>query len=170
MVNLLILGLWSWSPGRDQLQYSDIRVYDLFGSCALALSWFLHQLADFNMVKIISNVSFKKKVTLIGYTRHDDVNDCIGGWHVKYRSDGYNYYQGGLWKAVPEPLKQTGRVPTGFRARPESGVSWECGWSRLGCKMAATKLGNLLTKWPFWLSLWHDINIISISWHGGKEL
>ena len=33
--------------------------------------------------------------------------------------------------------------------------------------MAATELGNLLTKWPFGLSLWHDG---LISWHGGKEL
>ena len=52
----------------------------------------------------------------------------------------------------------------------EIGAGWKIGvtWSRkLGFKMAATKLGYLLTKSPFWLSLWHDI---SISWHGGKEL
>ena len=38
---------------------------------------------------------------------------------------------------------------------------------KLDCKMAATKLENLLTKLPFWLSLWHRI---SISWHECKEV
>ena len=46
----------------------------------------------------------------------------------------------------------------------KTGVTWS---RKLGFKMAATELGYLLTKSPFWLSLWHDI---SISWHGGKEL
>ena len=49
-------------------------------------------------------------------------------------------------------------------------VGWKIGvtWSRKwGFKMAATKLGYLLTKSSFWLSLWYDL---SISWHGGKEL
>ena len=52
----------------------------------------------------------------------------------------------------------------------EIGASWIIGvtWSRKrSFKMAATELRYLLTKSPFWLSLWHDI---SISWHGGKEL
>ena len=52
----------------------------------------------------------------------------------------------------------------------EIGAGWKIGvtWSRKrGFKMAATELGYLLTKSPFWLSLWHDI---SISWHGGQEL
>ena len=52
----------------------------------------------------------------------------------------------------------------------EIGANWKIGvtWSRKrSFKMAATELGYLLTKSPFWLSLWHDI---SISWHGGKEL
>ena len=28
---------------------------------------------------------------------------------------------------------------------------------KTGCKMAATKLGNLLTKWPVWLSLYRNM-------------
>ena len=51
----------------------------------------------------------------------------------------------------------------------EIGAGWKIGvtWSRkLGFKMAATELGYLITKSPFWLSVWHDI---SIFWHGGKE-
>ena len=40
-------------------------------------------------------------------------------------------------------------------------------WLHWSFKMAAIELGYLLTKSPFWLSLWHDI---SISWHGGKEM
>ena len=53
---------------------------------------------------------------------------------------------------------------------PEIGTGYKIGvtWSRKrSFKMAAAELGYLLTKSPFWLSLWHDI---SISWHGSKEL
>ena len=52
----------------------------------------------------------------------------------------------------------------------EIGAGWKIGVTlsqKRSFKMAATELGYLLTKSPFWLSLWHDI---SISWHGGKEL
>ena len=52
----------------------------------------------------------------------------------------------------------------------EIGTSWKIGvtWSRKrSFKMAAAKLGYLLTKSSFSPSLWHDI---SISWHGRKEL
>ena len=52
-----------------------------------------------------------------------------------------------------------GWIATGFRARPwiwgqlgfrGDGVTWA---QKRGCKMVATELGNLFTKWPFWLSL-----------------
>ena len=77
----------------------------------------------------------------------------------------------------PYPVSNVNRRET-TRSRPnrqldhgpgsEIGAGWKIGvtWSRkLGFKMAATELGYLLTKSPFWLSLWHDI---SISWHGCK--
>ena len=62
----------------------------------------------------------------------------------------------------------SGNVPVAFnRSRPNlnwiAGPSQESSWDfgitwaqKWGCKMAATKLGNLLTKWlNFGLSLWH---------------
>ena len=45
-------------------------------------------------------------------------------------------------------------------------VKWD--WTRF-FKIVETKLGNLLTKWPFWLSLWHMMIYRSISWHGLME-
>ena len=69
--------------------------------------------------------------------------------------------------------KRSGRHPEGSqRSRPnwilgpgsKSGVSRDFGfmWAwKLACKMATVELGNLPTKWPCWLSLWHDINFLA---------
>ena len=55
------------------------------------------------------------------------------------------------------------------RPAAEIGVNEKIGvtWSReRSFKMAATKLGYLLSKWSFWLSLWHDTmwHIIILAW------
>ena len=72
------------------------------------------------------------------------------------------------WQIV---ASHCGRGPTEFRARGLIGVQQEI-WSHVVQENRVSRWQRLnskylLTKWSFWLGLWHDI---SISWHGGKEL
>ena len=84
---------------------------------------------------------------------------------------------------IPNPEKQTktlmvhnyhisaGHGPTEFRyqLRIQCQLGFRDHAPKIGLQdgQAATELGNLLTKWPFWLSLGH---CISISLHGCIDL